>query len=68
MADPPPGNRNAVSRAVRIAPPHHRGSLITEPLTVELIDELDSGGPWESDTEFAQWMEVLADARRTEAA
>jgi hypothetical protein len=42
--------------------------VITEPLTPELIDELGTAGPWESDDEFERWMASLADARRDDAA
>ena len=68
MADPAPKGKKRVVPAA--ASRHHpaEAEVITEPLTAELIDELGSGGPWQSDDEFEQWMDVLADARRDDAA
>jgi hypothetical protein len=68
MADPAPKGRKAVSHAAKSRHRATEPDLITEPLTPELIDELGSGGPWESDDEFDQWLHILTDARRDDAA
>ena len=68
MADPAPKGKKGVSQASQSR--HHPADadVITEPLTAELIDELGTGGPWQSDDEFEQWMNILAEVRRDDAA
>ena len=34
-----------------------------QPLTREDLKELGDGGPWESDEEFTEWLEALAELR-----
>lgn len=68
MADPAPKGKRGMSRAARSRDRSAEAGLITEPLTAELIDELGSGGPWQSDDEFERWMDILTDARRDDAA
>jgi hypothetical protein len=68
MAHPAPKGKKDVSRAAASSPRPAEPDVITEPLTAELIDELGSGGPWQSDDEFERWMDILADARRDDAA
>jgi hypothetical protein len=68
MAEPAPRGKKGAQRA---GTPRHRpaeAEVITGPLTAELIDELGSGGPWQSDDEFERWMDILADARHDDAA
>jgi hypothetical protein len=67
MAESAPKGKRAPQRAATSRRPA-QADVITEPLTVELIDELGTGGPWQSDDEFERWMDVLADARRDDAA
>jgi hypothetical protein len=68
MAEPAPKGKRRSSHV-----PESRGrapdpGVITEPLTPDLIEELGTGGPWKSDDEFERWMDILADARRDDAA
>ena len=68
MADPAPKGKKSVSRPAKSRRRASEPGLITEPLTAEQIDELGSGGPWQSDDEFEQWMSILSDARHDDAA
>jgi hypothetical protein len=68
MAESAPRGKRAAQRAATSRRRPAEPDVITEPLTAELIDELGSGGPWQSDDEFERWMDILADARRDDAA
>jgi hypothetical protein len=68
MAEPAPKGKKGAQRAAASRHRPTEAEVITEPLTAELIDDLGSGGPWQSDDEFERWMDILADARRDDAA
>ena len=68
MAESAPKGKRAAQRPATSRRRPAQADVITEPLTAELIDELGSGGPWQSDDEFERWMDILADARRDDAA
>jgi len=40
------------------------GSLVDKPLTRELIEQLGTGGPWESDEEFEEFLRFTYENRR----
>lgn len=68
MTEPAPRRKKRPQRAATSRHRPTEANVITQPLTAELIEELGSGGPWLSDDEFERWMDVLADARRDDAA
>ena len=68
MAEPAPTGKKGTRRAAASRRHPIGADVITEPLTAELIEERGSGGPWQSEDEFERWMDILADARRDDAA
>jgi hypothetical protein len=62
MADPAPkGRPRTRQRAAAKSRPEKK--RITEPLTPECIRELGTGGPWESDEEFKEFLDDLSESR-----
>ncbi len=67
MADPAPkerGRRSTNRRKARATSVPDTGSLVDKPLTRELIEQLGTGGPWESDEEFEEFLRFTYENRR----